>query len=60
MERVVAIKAVAESDEPWRYWVTRPVAERVAMVEEIRREHHGWVDGTEPRLQRVLCVLRRS
>ena len=60
MERVVTIKSAVASDEPWRYWMTRPAAERLAMVEELRREHHGWANGTEPRLQRVHCVLRRA
>jgi hypothetical protein len=60
MERVVTIKRADEPDQPWRYWLTRPAEERIAMVEELRREHHGWTHGLEPRLQRVHRVLRRS
>jgi hypothetical protein len=60
MERVATVKALAERDEPWRYWVTRPAAERIAMVDELRRELHGWLDGTELRLQRVHYVLLRA
>lgn len=60
MERLVTVKRLSEPDEPWRYWRTRPMAERLAMVEQLRREHHGWTNGTGPRLQRVHCVLRRS
>ena len=60
MERVVVVKRLNDRDEAWRYWLTRPMAERVAMVEELRREYHGWSDGTEPRLQRVHRVLRRA
>lgn len=41
MERVVTVRRLSEPDEPWRYWLTRPMAERLAMVEELRREHHG-------------------
>ena len=36
MERVVVVKRLNDRDEPWRYWLTRPMAERVAMVEELR------------------------
>ena len=44
MERVVEVKRLDEPDEPWKYWLTRPVSERMAMVDELRREHHGWGD----------------
>jgi hypothetical protein len=40
--------------------VTRPVAERIDAVEKLRREHHGWTHGTEPRLPRVLAIVRRA
>ena len=60
MERVVTVKRLSEPDEPWRYWRSRPVAERLAMVEQLRREYHGWGDGSGSRLQRVHRVLRRS
>ena len=30
------------------------------VVEQIRREYHGWDDETEPRLQRVYRVLKRK
>lgn len=35
-------------------------AVRIGIVEQIRREYHGWTDETEPRLQRVYRVLKRS
>ena len=35
-------------------------ADRIGIVEEIRREYHGWIDETEPRLQRVCRVLKRQ
>lgn len=34
--------------------------ERLGIVEEIRREYHGWDDETEPRLQRVYRVLKQE
>jgi len=42
------------------YWRSRPPGERLAMVEELRREYHGWTDGDLPRLQRVCRVRKRS
>jgi hypothetical protein len=58
VERVVTKKRLDERDQPWRYWMTRPPAERIAAVESLRSEHHGWTHGTEPRLPRVLAVVR--
>lgn len=34
--------------------------DRIGIVEEIRREYHGWTDETQPRLQRVYRVLERD
>ena len=31
----MTVRRLWEPDEVWRYWVTRPMAERVAMVEEL-------------------------
>ena len=50
LERVVTKKRVTQPDEPRRYRLSRPVEERIAAVEELRREHHGWEHGTEPRV----------
>lgn len=46
MERVVVVKRLNDRDEAWRYWLARPMAERVAMVEELRQER-GWLLGHE-------------
>ena len=59
VERVVTKKRAGEPDEPWRHWITRPVEERIDAVEDLRREHHGWAHATEPRLPRVLEIIRR-
>lgn len=34
--------------------------DRIGVVEQIRREFHGWTDETQPRLQRVYRVLKRQ
>ena len=60
VERVVTKKVVGDPDEPWRYWLTRPIEERIGAVEQLRREHHGWVRGTEPRLSRVFEIVRQA
>jgi hypothetical protein len=41
------------------FWRTQTPVARVAALEEIRREHHGWKHGAEPRLQRVFSVVKR-
>jgi hypothetical protein len=52
--------SVQRDDEAVEYWLSRPVAERWAAVEQLRRAFYGWTDGTEPRLQRVLRIVRRD
>jgi hypothetical protein len=60
VERVVTKKVLGDPDEPWRYWLTRPIEERIGAVDQLRREHHGWVRGTEPRLPRVFEIIRSA
>ena len=40
------------------YWLGRPPAERLAAIESLRAQHHGWTDGALPRLPRVLRVVQ--
>jgi len=42
------------------YWRQQPPAARIAAVEEIRREYHGWKLGAEPRLVEVITIVQRS
>ena len=60
IQKVVTRKRKGDDDAAWTYWVTRPVSERLAMVEELRAEHHGWTHEPEPRLSRVCRIIRRS
>ena len=60
LQKVVTRKRKGDDDAGWTYWVTRPVAERLAMVEELRAEYHGWTHESEPRLSRVCRIIRRS
>lgn len=41
------------------YWQSKSCEERLACLEEIRQEYHGWKDDTEQRLQRVCTVVKR-
>ena len=59
MEKVVTRKRKGDVDSAWMYWVTRPVSERLAMVEELRAEYHGWTNEPEPRMLRVCRITRR-
>jgi hypothetical protein len=56
----VTKKRLSDPDEAWRYWTTRPAVERLAAVEELRREFHGWHDHPRPRLSRLHQVVHRS
>jgi len=49
------------SAEPtdFAYWQSRPPIERLAAVEEIRREFHGADYDTKPGLQRVYRIIKR-
>lgn len=58
--RVVRKRKLHEPDDTLSYWRSADPAERIAMVQQLRAEYHGWDDVTGPRLQRVHCVLSRS
>jgi hypothetical protein len=60
MVKVVRKRKLHEPDDSLEYWLSVDPSERVAMVQELRAEHHGWEDAAGPRLQRVHRVLRRS
>jgi hypothetical protein len=51
---------IRESKSDFAYWQTQPPVARIAALEQIRREYHGWHDETYPRLQRVYRVIKRS
>lgn len=41
------------------YWRTRPYAERLEALEQIRREYHQWKYGAEPEFQRVYRIVKK-
>jgi hypothetical protein len=61
IERVAKLRDLHDRDAEWvDYWRSRPPAERVGMVEALRREFYGYDDATEPRLPRVHRLLERA
>ena len=48
-----------EGDSELQYWLSRDPAERIAAVEKIRKEFHGWTNEPEPRLSRIYRIIRR-
>ncbi len=43
-----------------KYWLAQTPQQRLAALEQIRCEYHKWRYGAEPRLQRVLAVVKRK
>lgn len=50
---------IGEEPSDVQYWRMQSPQARIAALEEIRREHHGWKHGAEPRLQRVFSIVKR-
>ena len=48
-----------EQRNDFAYWQTRSYQERIAALEEIRRDYHRWKYGAEPRFQRVYTIVKR-
>ncbi len=54
--RKVALK---QQPSDFEYWQKKGYEERLAALESIRREYHGWDAQPEPRLQRVYTIVKR-
>jgi len=39
---------ISEQGSDVEYWLSQPPGARLAALEEIRREYHGWEHGEEP------------
>lgn len=42
------------------YWLSQSPQARLAALEEIRREYHGWQFGGEPRIEKVVTIKKRQ
>jgi len=65
IDRVIRVTTDRESDDDRRslaYWLSRPPAERVRHVEELRRMWYPRVrlDGSEGRVEKVVRIVEAS
>ena len=61
IEKVITIRRLHDPDtSALEYWLTRPIAERIDFIEELRMDHHGRDYEAEPRLPGLCRVLHRA
>jgi hypothetical protein len=58
MEKVVTITTLKDQPKDLAYWLSRPVEDRFAALEFLRRQAHP--DDAEHRLQRVFKIAYRT
>ncbi|MBS1796209.1 MAG: hypothetical protein JSS81_20315 [Acidobacteria bacterium] len=59
MNKIVTKTRLAEQKSDFLYWQSRSYAERLAALEEIRREYNDWrYTDAEQRFQRVYRVVK--
>ncbi|MBI5081415.1 MAG: hypothetical protein HZB17_08965 [Chloroflexi bacterium] len=56
----VAKYKLGEQPKDVAYWLSQPPEVRWGATEEIRREYHGWQEGKEPRIEKVITILKRT
>ena len=49
---------ISEQGSDRDYWLSQSPEARLAALEQIRREYHGWKYGAEQRLQRVITIVK--
>jgi len=59
IQKVVRKINLRDQKSDFAYWQSQPPAARLAALEDIRREYHGWRYGAEPRFQRVFTIAKR-
>lgn len=59
VQKVVTKLSIRQPLSDFAYWQSRPYAERLAALEEIRQEYHRWRHDAESRLQRVYRIVKR-
>jgi hypothetical protein len=55
--KVVTKVKIDEQESDFAYWQTQSPAERLAALEEIRREYHLWKYGGEPPFRKVVTII---
>ena len=57
--KVLKISKLTDKNSDYEYWRERPVAERMATLEEIRREYNNWrYSDAEQGFQRVYRIVK--
>ena len=61
MDRTTVWKGrIDETPSDFAYWRQQSPEMRLAALESIRREYHGWHDDAPPRLQRVCQITEQT
>ncbi|MEM8638917.1 MAG: hypothetical protein AAGG51_08910 [Cyanobacteria bacterium P01_G01_bin.54] len=55
----VRITTMGDRTSERDYWQQQTPLQRLAALEQIRREYHQWKYNAEPRLQRVYSITQR-
>ena len=58
--KVVKKVNLYDAENDFAYWQSQPPETRLAALEEMRREYQGLKEGEEPRIQKVVTILRRQ
>lgn len=56
--KVVTKSKMSEQKSDAEYWRAQPPSARIAALEEIVREYHKWKIGEEPRIQKVVRIIK--
>ncbi|MGB0561211.1 MAG: hypothetical protein ACPGVO_05350 [Spirulinaceae cyanobacterium] len=56
---IVRITTMKDRASERDYWQQQTPLQRLAALEQIRREYHQWKYNAEPRLQRVCSITQR-
>ena len=59
IQKVIRKISLRDQKSDFAYWQSQPPAARLATLEQIRREYHGWRYGAEPRFQKVYTIVKR-
>ncbi|ANV88603.1 hypothetical protein AWQ22_00130 [Picosynechococcus sp. PCC 7117] len=59
MEKVIKKAPLHERKNDRQFWLTKSYLERLAALENIRKEYHQWQYNAEPRFQRIYTISQR-
>lgn len=60
IEKIVTKKKLSDSRNDFAYWQSKSPQERLAALEQIRREYNQWKNTDEPGFQRIYRVLKQA